>query len=228
LNQVIQKQKTSTANMAMPPANSDVMHFEDDEAELEAELEAMMQWWIDQRMEAAQPEGQADPEINAIQRWEMYKDLAESGEYDSIVECMFDLEHDLNMVRAFDEYFDGEEAYCDLGTKEDVVDRFRLVVREMEEKGCVSREDYIRWVQQLQICVVDTDSESDSWHRESRECVICTEEMVEGGLCECINCGNLFHEHCMREWALTGTTCPLCRGTIHMVIQQPQYPAHTW
>jgi hypothetical protein len=75
-----------------------------------------------------------------------------------------------------------------------------------------------------------------SWHRESRvdvelktlppaqlraatssggtECAICTEEMVEGGLCECTICGNLFHEHCMREWALARTTCPLCRGTI--------------
>jgi hypothetical protein len=123
----------------------------------EEDLAAAVQWMAGRYMNA-EP---ANPETAAIPNWEIYMDLAESGDDDSIIRCVSHLTQDLKIVRAFDVCFDHVPMQYDSGIKEEVADRFKLVVREMEEKGCISKDDCIRWVQLLHIHVEESDTETE-------------------------------------------------------------------
>lgn len=46
---------------------------------------------------------------------------------------------------------------------------------------------------------------------KNESCSICSEELKENNKLSKLNCGHIFHTHCIEEWREKKKTCPLCR-----------------
>lgn len=49
--------------------------------------------------------------------------------------------------------------------------------------------------------------------QDSRTCSICLDTLVNKQV-RILNCGHIYHEHCISSWAHQKNFCPLCRRTL--------------
>jgi len=51
----------------------------------------------------------------------------------------------------------------------------------------------------------------DLIEESNKECLVCLQEQVLGGVAVKLPCGHLYHESCLQEWLKIHCTCPVCR-----------------
>ncbi|GER40560.1 RING/U-box superfamily protein [Striga asiatica] len=55
------------------------------------------------------------------------------------------------------------------------------------------------------------DATTEELNTNDATCIICREEMITA---KKLNCGHLFHVHCLRSWLERQNTCPTCRALV--------------
>jgi len=65
------------------------------------------------------------------------------------------------------------------------------------------------------------DIKSTSMGSHHTSCVVCCSDFQDRDLCRILPCGHHFHQHCVDEWFLRSTRCPLCMGSIRKAKAPP-------
>lgn len=60
-------------------------------------------------------------------------------------------------------------------------------------------------------CPLSTDPDPESGGHDSEVCSICLDNVEVGTLIGNIECGHIFHLHCLKEWVVRDNCCPVCK-----------------
>jgi hypothetical protein len=65
-------------------------------------------------------------------------------------------------------------------------------------------------------------SEQEKNKKETNNCSICFDTMLNNGPLRTTPCGHQFHSECLNTWLRTKNTCPLCRAQVQAPVIVPQ------